>query len=70
MPQAGPCLCVNYKEDQHDIIAVVLHCKSKEARFSEIPKLVKWAIGKLAKLNNTKMDPELKVKLLRNMAHV
>lgn len=45
--QAGPCLCVNYKKDEHDLIAVVLHCKSKEVRFTEIPKLIKWATLKV-----------------------
>jgi len=68
--QAGPCLCVNYKSDQFDIIAVVLHCKTREARFSEIPKLIKWAISKIMKINNIKMDAGLKIRLLRNMAHV
>ena len=68
--QAGPCLCVNFKTEQHDIIAVVLNCKSREARFSEIPKLVKWATTKIERIRNTKLDPQLKVRLLRNMAHV
>ena len=70
MPQAGPCLCANFKSDCYDIIAVVLHCKSKEARFTEVPKLIKWAMGKIQKIKNTKLDPELKERLLRNMVHV
>lgn len=49
--QAGPCLCVNFKTAEHDIIAVVMHCKSKEARFTEIPKLIKWAVNKVKKIN-------------------
>lgn len=69
-PSAGPCLCVNYKDGEFDIIAVVLHCKSREARFIEIPKLINWAINKIIKIRKTPMDPVVKVRLLRNMAHV
>lgn len=43
---AGPCLSVNYKSlcGSYDFIIVLLNSKTKEARFSEIHKLVEWAI--------------------------
>ena len=45
-PTAGPCLAVTFKSrcNQFEFIVVVLNCKSREARFVEIPKLINWAM--------------------------
>ena len=51
-PQAGPGLAVCFKSKcgQFDFIIVVLNCKTREARFIEIPKLVRWAMGRILKV--------------------
>lgn len=48
-PTAGNCLAVCFKSrcGQFDFIIVVLGCKSPEARFVEIPKLVRWAMARI-----------------------
>jgi D-alanyl-D-alanine carboxypeptidase len=48
-PTAGPCLSVQYRSkcSTYDFIVVVLNCKSRDARFQEIPKLVEWAKTKI-----------------------
>ena len=48
-PSAGPCLAVCFKSrcGIYDFIIVVMNCKSREARFVEIPKLIRWAIGRI-----------------------
>jgi D-alanyl-D-alanine carboxypeptidase len=44
-PTAGPCLSVHYKsrDGRFDFILVILNSQTREARFTEIPKLVEWA---------------------------
>jgi serine-type D-Ala-D-Ala carboxypeptidase (penicillin-binding protein 5/6) len=70
-PTAGPCLCVNFRSPcGFDFIVVVLNCKSREARFVEIPKLCQWAINKILRVRRTNLRPGVKKRLLRNMAHV
>ena len=71
-PTAGPCLAVCFKSScgQYDFVIVVMNCKSREARFIEIPKLVKWAINRIAKVRQSNLRPGIKRRLLRNMAHV
>ena len=51
-PSAGPCLAVSFRSrcGVYDFIIVVLNCKSREARFIEIPKLVRWAMGRITKV--------------------
>ena len=69
-PLAGPCLCVNYRDQGFDFIIVVLNCKTPEARFVEIPKLCVWAVNKILRVRRTNLRPGLKKRLLRNMVHV
>ena len=69
-PKAGNCLCVNFKNQEFEMIAVVLNCRTKDLRFIEIPKLVNWAIRKIIKIRQTKFDQATKLSLLKNMAHV
>lgn len=51
-PTAGPCLATCFKSrcGNYDFIIVVMNCKSREARFIEIPKLVRWATARIAKV--------------------
>jgi len=67
---AGPCLCVNYKDDGFDFIIVVLNCKTPEARFVEVPKLCRWAVNKILRVRRSNLRPAIKKRLLRNMVHV
>ena len=48
-PTAGPCLAVCFKSrcGVYDFVIVVMNCKSREARFIEIPKLVRWAMNRI-----------------------
>ena len=54
----------------YDFVIVVMNCKTREARFVEIPKLVKWAIARITKVRQSNLRPGVKRRLLRNMAHV
>jgi serine-type D-Ala-D-Ala carboxypeptidase (penicillin-binding protein 5/6) len=67
---AGPCLCVNYRDEGFDFIIVVLNCKTPEARFIEVPKLCRWAVNKILRVRRTNLRPAIKKRLLRNMVHV
>ena len=51
-PTAGPCLAVGFKSrcGIYDFIVVVMNCKTREARFIEIPKLVRWAVNRISKV--------------------
>ena len=71
-PTAGPCLAVGFKSrcGIYDFIVVVMNCKTREARFIEIPKLVRWAVNRISKVKNAKLGAGVKKRLLRNMAHV
>ena len=71
-PTAGPCLAVGFKSrcGIYDFIVVVMNCKTREARFIEIPKLVRWAVNRIQKVKNAKLGAGVKKRLLRNMAHV
>lgn len=44
-PHAGPCLSVHYKSKDaaFDFILVILNAKTKEARYTEVPRLIEWA---------------------------
>ena len=71
-PSAGPCLAVCFKSrcGQFDFIIVVMNCKTRETRYTEIPKLVRWAMNRINKVKNSNLRPGVKKRLLRNMAHV
>ena len=51
-PTAGPCLAVCFKSFclNYDFVIIVMNCKSREARFVEIPKLARWAINRITKV--------------------
>ncbi len=71
-PTAGPCLSVHYKscDAKFDFILVILNSKTREARFTEIPKLVEWAQQKITRVRSFNYKPSLKKQLLRNLAHL
>ena len=71
-PTAGPCLAVNFKSrcGSFEFIVVVLNCKSREARFVEIPKLINWAMQKIIRVKKAGLKPSIRRRLLRNMVHV
>ena len=71
-PSAGPCLSVLFKSKcgQFDFIVVILNCKTREARFVEIPKLINWAMQKIIKVKKAGFKPSVRRRLLRNMKHV
>ncbi len=51
-PTAGPCLAACFKSrcGLYDFVIVVMNCKTREARFVEIPKLCRWAITRISKV--------------------
>lgn len=71
-PAAGPCLSVHYRSKcgTFDFIVVVLNCKTREARFTEVPKLIEWAQNKITRVRKMNYKPSLKRQLLRNLAHL
>ena len=58
-PTAGPCLSVCFKSQDgvFDLIVLVLNCKTREARFTEIPKLISWATTKITKVKKSNLRP-------------
>jgi len=44
---AGPCLASNYKDDKHNLIIVVLSCKTAGHRWHEVINLKNYALGLL-----------------------
>ena len=71
-PTAGPCLSICFKSrcGQFEFIVVVLNCKTREARFVEVPKLINWAMQKIIKVKKAGFKPSIRRRLLRNMVHV
>lgn len=69
---AGPCLSVNYRSKcgVFDFIVVILNCKTREARFQEISKLIEWACQKIKMVRKINYKPSLKRQLLKNLAHL
>ena len=63
---AGPSLCVNFVSAcrQYDFIIVILNCKTMEARFQEVQKLVDWAIQKIKRVKQINYKPSLRRKIL------
>lgn len=59
---AGPCLAVHFRSfcRTYDFIVVILNCKSREARFVEIPKLVEWATQKISRVKQYNYKPSLR----------
>jgi len=49
---------------------VILNCKSREARFVEIPKLVEWAMQKINRVRQYNYKPSLRRQLLKNLVHL
>jgi len=41
---AGPCLSAYYEKGSNAYIIVLLNCKSKEARWTEVENIVNWAL--------------------------
>ena len=70
-PTAGPCLSSHFQSKcgSFDFILVVLNCKTREARFSEIQKLVEWACNKIKLVRKINYKPSVKRQLLKNLTH-
>lgn len=45
-PKAGNCLCARFVNSKFPIIITVLACKSKNARWVEVPRLADWVYSK------------------------
>jgi D-alanyl-D-alanine carboxypeptidase len=69
-PTAGPCLSGHFKSPNSDFIVVVLNCKTKELRFSEIAKLSEWAENKIKLVKKVNYKPSLRKQLLKNLVHL
>ena len=50
-PAAGPCLSASFERENLHIIVIVLHCKTMDNRWVEVPKLTLWAINRLNKIS-------------------
>lgn len=70
-PTAGPCLSSHFRSrcGTFDFIIVVLNCKTREARFAEIAKLVEWACSKIKLVRKINYKPSVKRQLLKNLTH-
>ena len=49
-PAAGPCLAASFEKDNLHLIVIVMHTKTMDNRWVEVPKLTLWAINRLNKL--------------------
>jgi D-alanyl-D-alanine carboxypeptidase len=69
-PTAGPCLAAALIKDDFKFIIVVLNCKSIELRWTEVPKLVSWAMLKISKVRESELKPKLKKLMLKKLVHI
>lgn len=46
-PKAGNCLCARFVSNKLPLIITVLACKSKNARWVEVPRLAEWVYSKI-----------------------
>jgi D-alanyl-D-alanine carboxypeptidase len=69
-PTAGPCLAASLQKDDFRLIVVVLNCKSMEHRWSEVQKLVQWAMFKVNKVRESELKPKLKKQMLKKLVHI
>lgn len=69
-PTAGPCLAASLIKDDFKFIVVVLNSKSMDHRWSEVEKLVSWAIGKINKVRESELKPKMKKQILKKLVHI
>ena len=68
--QAGPCLSASMKKDGMHVCVVVLGCCNYDSRWYEVPKLVNWGVKKIKKIQNSKLKPKLKKKIIKNCIYI
>ena len=54
---AGPCLASCYEKNGHCFVVILLQCKTMEARWEEVQRLVDWAIQRKALLAPNQQGP-------------
>ena len=69
-PTAGPCLAATIKRDDFKLIVVILNSKTVDLRWSEVQKLVQWAIAKINKVKESELKPKLKKQMLKKLVHI
>jgi D-alanyl-D-alanine carboxypeptidase len=69
-PTAGPCLAASIAKEDFKLIVVVLNCKTMEHRWTEVPKLVSWAVLKINKVRGSELKPKLKKLMLKKLVHI
>lgn len=69
-PTAGPCLAASLVKEDFKFIIVLLNSKTMEHRWSEVPKLVSWAMLKINKVKESELKPKLKKQMLKKLVHI
>lgn len=59
---AGPCLSASYSHKGHEFVVVLLNSKTMEARWEEVPQLIKWAKNYQKEMYNLKSDRQIGAK--------
>lgn len=57
-------------KDDFKFIVVVLNCKSMDHRWTEVQKLVSWAMLKINKVRECELKPKLKKLMLKKLVHI
>ena len=59
---AGPCLSAYWEKDGQGYVIVLLGAKSMEARWSEVPTLIAWALQRQPSILESYMPPSFRRK--------
>lgn len=57
-------------KDDFKFIVVVLNSKTMDLRWSEVQKLVQWAILKINRVRESELKPKLKRQMLKKLVHI
>jgi D-alanyl-D-alanine carboxypeptidase len=63
-------LAASLAKDDFKLIIVVLNSKSMEHRWTEVQKLVSWAMLKINKVRESELKPKLKKQMLKRLVHI
>jgi len=67
---AGPCLAASMRRERYHCCVIILACCSTESRWYEVPKLVNWGVKKLLRINQSKLRPKMKKRIIKNFTYI
>lgn len=64
---AGPCLCASYNIYGYNLVITILKCRSPEKRWSEVIRLMNWAVNQLDIICQKLTDKKIRIRNLSNL---